>query len=351
MTTTTELSREQRDATMVERYSDGETLDAIGQSYGITRERVRQIIAKVGGASAEESRQKRMAARESAAKAANEAFLAEYGEVSRQMARKGVVRSDVILKLQALYPAVDVDLAEDALRESSIVFDKVQVDDIFSKEAVAAGVWYLFGADLGLSPDPAWAVVNLDLSLMSELRAALSSAEATDNDIATILGVIGAAQRHLSNSPEASITGKRYGQLREELVIALGLVSRQGAFPWPPTRQTVMKRFGGWNEALEEMGIGATSQGRPKGLLKFTREDYADAVRDFYAVASDAHSNATYAAYEEWVKQEVAAGRPRPSGASVRNVYGTWASLSPAHGCQRLMTGTTHAQARLLHTC
>lgn len=325
MTTTPELSREKRDTSMVERYADGETLDAIGQSFSITRERVRQIIAKVGGANAEESRKKRMADRESATKAASEAFLGEYGELSRQMARKGVVRSDVILKLKALYPTVDVDLAEDALRESSIVFDKVQVDDIFSKEAVAAGVWYLLGADLGLSPDPAWAVVNLDLSLMSELREALSSAEATDSDIATILGVIGAAQRHLSSNPDSSITGNRYGQLRDELVIALGLVSRQGSFPWPPTRQTVMKRFCGWNEALEEMGIGTTTQGRPKGLLKFTREDYANAVRDYCFSATVAEFNATYAAYEDWVKQEVAMGRPRPSGASVRNVYGTWA--------------------------
>lgn len=325
MTTTPELSREQRDTAMVERYADGETLDAIGQSFSVTRERVRQIIAKVGGASAEESRQKRMTARESAAKAASEAFLTEYGEVSRQMARKGVARPDVILKLQALYPAVDVDLAEDALRESSIVFDKVQVDDIFSKEAVAAGIWYLLGADLGLSPDPSWAVVNLDLSLMSELRTALGSAEATAQDIATILGVIGAAQRHLSNNPEASITGKRYGQLRDELVVALGLVSRQGASPWPPTRQTVMKRLGGWNEALEAMGIGTTTQGRPKGLLKFSEQDYDDAVQDYCFSANVAETNATYAAYEDWVKQEVAMGRPRPSGASVRNIYGTWA--------------------------
>ena len=34
MTTTPELSREQRDAAMVERYADGETLEAIGQSFG-----------------------------------------------------------------------------------------------------------------------------------------------------------------------------------------------------------------------------------------------------------------------------------------------------------------------------
>lgn len=325
MTTTPELSREQRDAAMVERYSDGETLDAIGQSFGITRERVRQIIAKVGGASAEESRKKRIAAREAAAKAASEAFLAQYGDLARQMAKRGVIRRDAVLKLQALYPAIDVGVAEDALRESSIVFDKSQIDDIFSKEAVAAGVWYLLGSELRLAPDREWAAVNLDLSLMSELRAALGSAEATLDDIATILGVIGASQKHLASYPTSSITGKRYQELRDELVIALGLVSRQGAFPWPPTRQTVTKRFGGWNEALEAMGVGTTTQGRPKGLLKFTREDYDDAVRDFCFYASAADVNATYAGYDEWVKREIAADRGRPSGASVRNIYGTWA--------------------------
>jgi hypothetical protein len=159
---------------------------------------------------------------------------------------------------------------------------------------------------------------------MSELRAALASAEATLDDIATILGVIGAAQKHLASNPTSSITGKRYQELREELVVALGLVSRQGAFPWPPTRQTVTKRFGGWNEALEAMGVGTTTQGRPKGLLKFTREDYDDAVRDFCFYASALEINATYAGYDAWVKQEIAEGHERPSGASVRNVYGTW---------------------------
>ncbi len=149
MTTTPELSREQRDAAMVERYSDGETLDAIGQTFGITRERVRQIIAKVGGTNAEESRKNRIAAREAARKAAHDAFLTEYGDLARQMAKRGVTRPDAVLKLQALYPAIDVDLAEDVLRESSIVFDKTRSDDIFSKEVVAAGIWYLLGSELG----------------------------------------------------------------------------------------------------------------------------------------------------------------------------------------------------------
>lgn len=325
MTTTPELSREQRDAAMVERYADGETLDGIGQSFGITRERVRQIIAKVGGTNAEESRKNRIAAREAATKAAHEAFLDQYGDLARQMAKRGVTRPDAVLKLQALYPAVDVDLAEEALKGSAILFSKAQIDDIFSQEALAAGIWFLLGSDRSLAPDREWAAVNLDLSLMSELRAALESAQASADDVATILGVIGAAQQHVSENPSASITGARYQELRDELVVALGLVSRQGAFPWPPTRQTVMKRFGGWNEALEAMGIGLASKGRPKGLVKFTREDYDDAVRDYCFHASAAEMKATYAGYDTWAKQEIAAGHERPSGASVRNIYGAWA--------------------------
>ena len=85
-----------------------------------------------------------------------------------------------------------------------------------------------------------------------------------------------------------------------------------------------MKRFGGWNEALEEMGIGTTKQGRSKGLLKFTREDYDDAVRDYCFSALAAETKATFAGYDVWVKEEIADGRERPSGASVRNIYGTW---------------------------
>jgi hypothetical protein len=324
MTTTPELSREQRDAAMVERYSDGETLDAIGQSFGITRERVRQIIAKVGGTNAEESRKKRTAAREAAAKAATEAFLAEYGELARQMAKRGVTRPDAVVKLQALYPAIDVDLAEEALKASSIVFDKYQAEDIFSKEVIAAGIWYLLGSDLGLAPDLGYAAVHLDLDVVTGLGAVLSSTEVGQQDIATILGIIGAAQKHVAENPGASITRKRYDSLREELVGAMGLVSKQGATPWPPTHQTVIKRFHGWNDALEAMGIGTSSLGRSKGLLKFSEEGYTAAVRDFCVEMSSVALKPTVERYDAWVRLELAVGRSRPSGASVRNVYGTW---------------------------
>ncbi|MGN7198597.1 homing endonuclease associated repeat-containing protein [Arthrobacter sp. SAFR-044] len=324
MTTTPELSREQRDAAMVERYADGETLDAIGQSFGITRERVRQIIAKVGGTNAEESRKKRAADREAAVQDSHSAFLSSYEGLARQMARRGCTRVDAINRLEALHPGIDRELAEDALKSSDIVFDYSQTDDIFSKETVAAGIWYLLGSDLGLSPDREWAAVYLELSLMTELRDALEAAEVTPDDVATILGVIGAAQKHVEQNPSTSITAQRYHRLRGELIPALGLVSRKGSNAWPPTGQTLMKRFGSWNNALEALGIGTTKQGRPKGLLKFTREDYDNAVRDYCASARAANTKATNAGYDVWARAERANGRGRPSIASVRGIYGSW---------------------------
>ena len=323
MTTTPELSREERDAAMVERYADGETLDAIGQSFGVTRERVRQIIAKVGGTSAEESRKNRLASREAAASAARNAFMGEYSDLARQMARRGVTRPDAIDKLKALFPAMDAELAEDALRTSSIVFDKAQMEDIFSKEVLAAGVWYLLGSDLGLAPDREWAVVNIELSLITDLRAVLESAEATAEDVSTILGVIGAAQKYVAENPDASITTSRYHQLRGELITALGLVSRQGAFLWPPTGQTLMKRFGGWNECLGAMGIGTATKGRPKGLVKFTREDYGKAVSDYSLFALEAAPSPPLVDTTRGSTKNLE-GRKRPSGASLRNFYGSW---------------------------
>ncbi|WP_026556445.1 sigma factor-like helix-turn-helix DNA-binding protein [Arthrobacter sp. 35W] len=322
--TTVELTKDERNAVMVERYSDGETLDAIGQSFGVTRERVRQIISKLGGTNAEESRRKRLEARTVETQTARQLFMDRFGNLALQLANRGITRSDAIVKLKTVFPTIDVDLADDALRDSKIVFDKAPSEEIFSAEAIAAGIWYLLGSDLGLAPDFEYAVVCLDLALMDELKAALSTASVGSEDIATILGVIGAAQKYALTEPKCSITHQRYDQLRNELVGALGLVSRQGSMPWPPTHQTVIKRLNGWNNALQNMGIGTSPLGRGKGLVKFTQTEYTDAVQDYCMAMEYADTRATAEGYDTWVKSEASSGRSRPTLASVRNVYSTW---------------------------
>lgn len=324
MTETPALSPSERNAQMVERYVSGETLAAIGDSFGLTRERVRQIISKLGGSKAEESRAQRQAQKETALTERITSFLKEHQDTAMQMAKKGASRPEVVTTLGIVYPSMDLEFADEALRESGIVFDQQETANHFSDEALAAGVWYMLGAELGLAPDAKFAAINLKMSVMIELNNVLAETGITTEELATILGVIGAAQRKLSTDPSLTITGSRYNALRIELVQALGLVSQKGSAPWPPTRQTVTKRFGGWNEALESMGLSVAAKGRPKGLIKYTDEEYDEAVSDYCFFAAVEEVKPTFAGYGEWVTEEKLLGNERPSSASVRLYYGSW---------------------------
>jgi len=152
----------------------------------------------------------------------------------------------------------------------------------------------------------------------------LVEASVTPDELATILGIIGAAQRTALQDPTLTITGSRYNELRSELLEAMGLKSAKGAKPWPPTRQTITKRYEGWNDALESMGLATASKGRPKGLVVFTEQDYTQSIIDFIADATASGTEQTFANYDQWVKEQATASTRRPSPASIRNYFGAW---------------------------
>lgn len=203
----------ERNQRILDRYADGATLQQIGAELGVTRERVRQIIAKLGGANAEASRAARQAAKEAEAGRQRDSFLDQFGEIASELAHQGFTRAESISRLAVLFPAMDVDLADDALRESDIVFDQNNDADIFSNVALEAGVWFLLSAELRLKPDHAWAAANLPQDLLDELGTHLVEASVTREELATILARIGAAQRAALGDPTLTITGARYNEL------------------------------------------------------------------------------------------------------------------------------------------
>lgn len=313
-----------RNEKILARYADGGTLREIGDELGLSGEAIRLIVKKHGGAGAEDARAARQQARERDLREKREAFMETFRMVAEELAHQGATRAAAVSRIVTLFPDTDPTIADDALRESDIVFDYDNGTDTFSDLALEAGVWFLLASELRLAPDRQWAAVHLPQSLLEELSSHLIETNVTPGELASILGKIAAAQRISLEDSSLTITGGRYNELRGELLDAMGLKSAKGTKPWPPTRQTIQKRYGGWNDALISMGLSTANKGRQKGLLSFSEADYTNAVADFISHSEASMNEQTFANYGLWVKKEFESGTRRPSPASIRNFYGAW---------------------------
>ena len=90
---------------------------------------------------------------------------------------------------------------------------------------------------------------------------------------------------------------------------------------WPPTRQTVSARFGGWNEAIGATGFKHQS-GRKKGQLKYSAADYKKVMVDYLDYVKQEDQNPSFASFTRWSKETGAT----PSPAAVRDFYGSWSA-------------------------
>lgn len=128
---------------------------------------------------------------------------------------------------------------------------------------------------------------------------------------------------------EASISAAQYDAARSAYLDERGILAKVGVAVWPPTSQTIRSRLGGgsWARAVEALGLTANT-GRSRGGGSFSDDDYRVAVARFLeAAADDACADVTsssFAAYSTWTKGEKAAGRRHPSGAAIRQHFGSW---------------------------
>lgn len=145
-------------------------------------------------------------------------------------------------------------------------------------------------------------------------------------------------ERVTGGSPEAggsSISAAQYDAARSAYLEERGIVARVGVAVWPPTSQTIRQRLGGgsWARAAEALGLTANA-GRSRGAGSFSDDDYRAAVAAFLAAAADDGrpdvASASFTAYGAWVKSESDAGRTAPSGAAMRQHFGSWAAAKGA---------------------
>ncbi|QRV02274.1 5'-methylthioadenosine/S-adenosylhomocysteine nucleosidase [Arcanobacterium phocisimile] len=170
---------------------------------------------------------------------------------------------------------------------------------------------------------------NLDAGDTSILGDYNLSAESPDIDkfdpdiIQVILGQVAAGKELAQTEPNSALTAKDYDRLRTEFIERLPEDLRIGTFTWPPTSQTIIKRFDGyWNEALSAIGL-VPRQGRSRGGIKYSEEDYQTAILAYKRHAAAHDSQPSFAGYSAFAKSGPLAGKI-PSGAAVRQHYGSW---------------------------
>lgn len=141
--------------------------------------------------------------------------------------------------------------------------------------------------------------------------------------IPTILGMAEASRRAIKNDPALTLTAKQYDQERARLASEVGVDTGRGKLAWPPTSQTIIKRFNGyWNDALINVGLRVQA-GRKRGGLKFSDQDYIHALRSFATWSAKQGIAPSYKAYQMWITETGKRGSV-PSGAAIRQRFGSW---------------------------
>ncbi|WP_156465421.1 hypothetical protein [Knoellia sp. Soil729] len=307
-------------------YEQGVPGTDLAERYGVTRQRIDQILKARGAMDAVQARAVRSERRASERFEGVQAFLDEHDTSLRSLANSGATRTEVESKFALLTPETSADIVREAIRRSGVLFDVNREEYHFGQSVVEAGVWYILASANALRGDLPVALAELSLDEMTEVAQALARLGIGPERSKEVLVSVAAARRQLIAAPDLTISKKRYDEQRSVALIHLGLTGGHGSLVWPPTSQTVMKRLGSgyWKDALASIGITASGLGRSRGLIVFEESDYQSAMTDFLHHCAATESPESFDSFEAWVSNEDRLGRQRPSGAAVRNFYQSW---------------------------
>lgn len=210
------------------------------------------------------------------------------------------------------------------------------------RSAIDASLWFVLGRSLtaeGSQTQQAQtakaAALDADVvEVVSRMLSEQGAAQLTE----TVLSTIRAGREHLAHDAALTLSAKRYDELRAEFIDQHMLDGGKGRTLWPVGSTTALKRAGGsWNAALSQAGLATSAKPQAAGFGKarFSAEQFQAAIRDFNAACEDAGSAPTYQAYGQWQRGQKQQGRSdRPSGAAIRNTYGSWKAALASDGTQ-----------------
>lgn len=302
------------------------TLEEIGSKFGITRERTRQILKQLGAAEAGEIREKRRLEKEAQQKVVARKILEESISVIKVLYDSGATKAHAVDLLAALYVDYDRETIQLAIDNSKLRFAQVSVTPKFSDDFVRAAVYWVLAQQHDFLATREEVAAWMSHELLTEILGHADEGLMPSYSAEEVLRRIAGGKKALDSGATIKLTHSSYEETRLQVWAAEGWAG--GGEPyWPPTKQTVMKRLGNgyWKDAMESVGVApAERQGRARGLLMYTEDDYEKAIVDYYWDRVHSGLTPTHLGYEEWAKIQKTHGHQRPSAVSIRNFFGNW---------------------------
>lgn len=260
------------------------------------------------------------------------AALYQERERFEQLMRAGIDLPDIPRVLTALGVPVDVDIAVEILRSTSmfkeILHRVLQQNGVIEVSRNAPTVdllslLYVTGLHRGVNPDYELALGMMPVSSFASLRELLGTRRPYQ-ETAEILAVIEATSQGIRAGDVAGISISEYDEIAEAISRELKIAEIHSGGSWPAPGDELRRHLGqgSWDAALDAAGLKLFS-----GRGRFSNADFVEAARGFRNAYGDFGSPKEVSSYDSWVIAETAAGRERPSAIAIRRHFGTWESV------------------------
>nr|WP_301281157.1 5'-methylthioadenosine/S-adenosylhomocysteine nucleosidase [Arcanobacterium phocae] len=205
-----------------------------------------------------------------------------------------------------------------ALQHSDYISIERCVTQRFSQPTLTSALYVMLARRYDL---PAGDRSVLDPAGMKSVRYSIGAYGSAIMEL--LIDQIAAGKAFALENPDSVLTAKDYDRLRAEFIASIPDDVQTDTFAWPPTSQTIIKRFDGyWNEALKAIGL-VTRQGRVRGGIKYSSEDYQSAMNKYIAYARSNGFTPSFAGYSDFAKTGMNKSKV-PSGAAIRQHFGSW---------------------------
>lgn len=254
------------------------------------------------------------------------AFCDRYEPLLTGLSGMGWTQAEVYTRAVTLFPTINREHLEAAITSDRWVFTG-RKEQALNNVMLASALWYAVAVTYDLEPDYEYAAVRLDPVILQDLPRLLASLKATPEDVAEIMGMLGAALRYLADHPYTELHDTEYDDLLEHLPAPVAAMSGKN-LQWPPARAVIEDRLGdrSWETALLKTGIcppGAADRGISLAPADLTDRTFRNALGEFLSYCVRYDRKPSVMLYGQWAESSSRQGQVPHLGA-VRAKYGSW---------------------------